>query len=188
MNLYFFYIKTPQICPTNPAERGQRRPCFVENIALLMSSQRFVKWKRWQIIFLVSRALKSLREKWFLPLLSLLGRGQAGSCASFINIAPWCRSHKFGYRLHLPLPALAGQPGCNVWQSRKSLLCCHHSKVIRFALPGIPVSLYLFSLSVVGYKNKQTGQHLLDMRSGRAPRISLCGLGTWARGAEKSTA
>lgn len=75
------------------------------------------------------------------------------------------------------LPALAGQPSCNEWQRHKSLLCCHHSKVIRFALPGTPVCLYIFSLSVVGYKTKQTGQHLLDMRSGRVPRISLCGLG-----------
>lgn len=102
MNLDFFYTKALQICHTNPAERGQRRPCFVEIIALLMSSQRFVKWKHGQIIFLVTRAQKSLREKWFLPFLSVLGRGQTGSCL-FISTAPWCSSRSFWYGLHLPL-------------------------------------------------------------------------------------
>lgn len=131
-----------------------------------MSSQRFVTQKHWQIIFLATRAQKSQMKKQFLPFLSLLGRGQTGSSASFISSALWCRSHSFGYKLHLPVPALAGQPGCNGWQRHKSLLYCHHSKVIRFALPGVPVCLFIFSLSVVGDKTKQTSQHLLDTGAG----------------------
>lgn len=139
----------------------------------------------------------------FFPLFALLGReeghlhgvvhtGTHGDPpnTSLTGTAPQHSSHRFWQRAHLPLPMLAGQPSCNVWQRHKSLLCYHHSQVIKFALPGIPVCHYIFILSVVGYKTKQGCPASLQrpLKSWRVLRISSRVLGTGARGAEKNNA